>query len=251
MTTKKARKKQSADAAKPPPAKAPPNRPFAALAKKAAAKKADDDAPGKPSAGKPSAPTRTAPPRGATTASKSDDLVSFEAYMRGAPRIAGTSRRIPKTVSSIDEIPKSEVVDLDEPARSRLRALVDGALRFEVMDDGDVVEGRRLDVDPRELRRLRQQRYPIDGTLDLHGMSGEVARTNVDRFLTRRRSEGDRAVLVVHGKGKHSPGGSAVLRGEIGAWLSQGASAREVLAFASVPEQDGPSGAVMVLLAKR
>ena len=82
-------------------------------------------------------------------------------------------------------------------------------------------------------------------------MSSEVARTNVERFLTRRRSEGDRAVLVVHGKGKHSAGGSAVLRGEIGAWLSQGSSAREVLAFASIPEHDGPSGAVMVLLAKR
>jgi DNA-nicking Smr family endonuclease len=240
------------------PPEPPPNRPFAALAKKAAAerKAASEARPEKAAAAKPAksvreggATKKSDAPKSAAT-KKAEDVASFDAYMRGVERLPAKSKRIPKTASAIDEVPKAEAVDLDAPARLRLRALVDGALRFEVTDDGDVVEGRRLDVDPRELRRLRRQAYGVDGTLDLHGLNAEVARTTVERFLSRRRNEGDRAVLVVHGKGRHSAG-SAVLRGEIGAWLSQGASARDVLAFASVPEPDGPSGAVLILLAKR
>jgi DNA-nicking Smr family endonuclease len=222
--------------AKKKPEEAPPFRPFKALAKKTAAPRA---APPPPRAPEPA----TAEPESAPA--------SFDAYMHGVKRLEGASRRIPRTVSKLEAPAKASAVDLDAPARAELARLVHGSLRFEVTDDGDVVEGRRLDVDPRELRRLRRQAYGIDGSVDLHGMSSEAARGAIERFLKRRRAEGDRAVLLIHGKGKHSTRGTAVLRGEIGAWLSQGASAREVLAFASVPEPEGPSGAVLVLLAKR
>jgi DNA-nicking Smr family endonuclease len=39
-----------------------------------------------------------------------------------------------------------------------------------------------------------------------------------------------------------------VLRGEIAAWLSQGASSRHVAAFATARASDGGEGAVYVLL---
>jgi DNA-nicking Smr family endonuclease len=55
-------------------------------------------------------------------------------------------------------------------------------------------------------------------------------------------------VLVVHGKGQHSPRGMGVLRGEIAAWLSQGASSEHVAAFATSSVADGGEGAVYVLL---
>lgn len=151
----------------------------------------------------------------------------------------------------------------DRAAREELAAFVSEALRFEVVDDGGALEGRRLDVDPRELRRLRQLSYAVDGKLDLHGHNVASARLAVERFLARRRSQGDRAILIVHGRGTHAPRGDAILRGELGAWLSQGEAARHVLAFASVADnprhartvarQDGSSdsGAVFVLLAKR
>jgi DNA-nicking Smr family endonuclease len=53
---------------------------------------------------------------------------------------------------------------------------------------------------------------------------------------------------VVHGKGEHSPQGVGVLRGEMAAWLSQGASSQHVAAFASAAERDGGEGAIYVLL---
>jgi DNA-nicking Smr family endonuclease len=123
-------------------------------------------------------------------------------------------------------------------------------MRFEVIDDGTSLEGRRLDVDPREVGRLRRAQYPIDGTLDLHGKTVPDAKAAVVEFVARRRRQGDRAILIVHGKGLHSSRGHAVLRGELGAWLSQGIAARHVLAFASRLEGDERSGALAVLLAK-
>lgn len=238
--------KKKAKKGRTPPAKRAPEdatfRPFARIDRRTAAPKreaaVDDKRP------------KAVP---ASTAKAEPALeVGFSAYMQGVDQLARKPRRLPATVSSLEPPAETggELPDLDAPARERLAAFVAEGIRFEVLDDGTVIEGRRLDVDPRELRRLRQRHYPVDGRLDLHGSSAEDARSALTRFIARRRREGDRALLVIHGKGKHSPRGQAVLRGEIGAWLSQGAAARHVLAFASVPDPDGASGAVMVLLAK-
>jgi DNA-nicking Smr family endonuclease len=62
------------------------------------------------------------------------------------------------------------------------------------------------------------------------------------------RARGERCVLVIHGKGEHSPQGAGVLRGEMAAWLSQGAASEHVAAFTTAGEHDGGEGAVYVLL---
>ena len=183
---------------------------------------------------------------------------AFEAHMRGVRPLDARAQRIPRTASSLAGAPGSArketrsggATDKDGPARDRLHAIVTDAIRFEVTDDGTHLEGRRVDVDPRELRRLRTMRYAVDGKLDLHGLTVTQARAAVASFLAKRASEGDRAVVVIHGKGKHSPRGDAVLRGELGAWLSQGSAARSVLAFASVVDQAGESGSLFILLTR-
>jgi len=135
-----------------------------------------------------------------------------------------------------------------EAVHEHLRALVEGATRFEVADDGRRVEGRRVDLPLDALRRLRRGLLPVDARLDLHGMSVAEARRHLDLFLRTMRSRAEKCVLVIHGKGDHSPGGQAVLRGEISAWLSQGVSSEHVAAFATAREPDGGEGAVYVLL---
>ncbi len=135
-----------------------------------------------------------------------------------------------------------------EAVRDHLRTLVEGGTRFEVSDDGRRVEGRRLDLPPDALRKLRRGVMPIDGRTDLHGLGADAARAHLETFLRDKRTRGERCVLVVHGKGEHSPGGQGVLRGEIAAWLSQGKASEHVAAFASAGEEDGGTGAVYVLL---
>jgi DNA-nicking Smr family endonuclease len=136
----------------------------------------------------------------------------------------------------------------DDAVRNHLRALVEDRARFEVSDDGARVEGRRIDLPVTALRRLRRGEVPVDGRIDLHGMVLAEARTQLDRFVGTMRARGERCLLVIHGKGTHSPGGLGVLRGEISAWLSQGPASEHIAAFATACPDDGGEGAVYVLL---
>ncbi len=56
-------------------------------------------------------------------------------------------------------------------------------------------------IEPRLRRKLGRGRVPIEGTLDLHGMTREQARGALGRFLAARALRGDRTVLVITGKG--------------------------------------------------
>ncbi|AUX46162.1 uncharacterized protein SOCE26_076670 [Sorangium cellulosum] len=200
----------------------------------------------------PAAPSAGAAARAAAelAAPRPVDPETFAIYMAGVRVLEDRANRIPVTASRVERAAlPTRAADPDEDARSRMRSLVIEGIKFEITDDGERLEGRRLDVDPRELRRLRRARYAIDGTLDLHGLRLEAARDAVEAFVCKRQRDGDRVVAVVHGKGSHSPGGYAVLRGEIAAWLSHGRVARHVAAFATAPDAEGGAGAVLVLLA--
>ncbi|WP_438015203.1 Smr/MutS family protein [Sorangium sp. So ce315] len=188
---------------------------------------------------------------GAEPAPRPVDPETFAIYMAGVRVLEDRVNRIPITASRVERAALPTLaVDPDEDARSRMRSLVIDGIKFEITDDSERMEGRRLDVDPRELRRLRRARYGIDGTLDLHGLRLEAARDAVEAFVCKRQRDGDRVVSIVHGKGNHSPGGHAVLRGEIAAWLSHGRVARHVAAFATAPDNEGGAGALLVLLAR-
>jgi DNA-nicking Smr family endonuclease len=208
------------------------------------------------------APRRAAEPVDGEANDEEAERRRFAQLMRGVRPLAGArARRVHRAEEAADggrrpvdgagsSVARSLPGDPDGGARERLEALVAEGVRFEVFDDGETLEGRRLDVDPREIRKLRQLRYAIDGTLDLHGLGSAEARQKVEAFLRRRRLSGDRAVVIVHGKGLHSARGVPVLRGEIAAWLSQGKAQRDVAAFASVTDRLGGAGSVCVLLAR-
>jgi DNA-nicking Smr family endonuclease len=137
----------------------------------------------------------------------------------------------------------------DEAVRAHLRALVSGGeARFEIHDDGARIEGRRLDVDPKIVRRLRRGELIVDLRCDLHGLTAAEARARLEDVLPRARQRGERVLLVIHGKGQNSPGGKGVLRGEMAAWLSQGPASVHVAAFTTAAAEDGGEGAVYVIL---
>jgi DNA-nicking Smr family endonuclease len=189
------------------------------------------------------------------TRHESDDELTFHRMMGGVTPI-DRGLRIP-----VGEVPASERLprkpfDIQKKAREEAEAvlehlhhLVDDAVRFEVIDDGKRVEGRRLDVPPNLVRELRRGLLPIDGELDLHGLGAVEARERLLDFLATQRARGERCVLIIHGKGEHSVvPRQGVLRGEISAWLSQGRAREHVAAFATARENDGGEGAVYVAL---
>lgn len=221
-------------------------RPFEKLAAKPKkAKKAstsDVSVPDKP----PASTSKQASSEATTT-----DAETFAMFMAGVRSLDDQrAGRVPLSGEKVEPRKALPGKDLDEDARAALQMLVAEGARFEVIDDGARIEGRRLDVDPRELRRLRRGAYSIDGRLDLHGMNAGEARRHVESFVRKRRKDGDRVVALIVGRGNHSPRGIGVLRGEIAAWLSQGPVAHHVAAFASAPEDEGGPGVVLALLAR-
>jgi len=190
--------------------------------------------------------------------SAADDEVTFHRLMSGvAPLDTGGKQRVPvssqATPGNLTErraAVAARAQQEEDEVHAQLDGLVAGALRFEVTDDGAHLEGRRSDVRPDAVRKLRHGQFPIDARLDLHGLRAQEAKDKLVDFLRVASSRGERCVLVIHGKGEHSPFGVGVLRGEIAAWLSQGRGSHVVLAFASAQEPDGGSGATYVLLGR-
>jgi DNA-nicking Smr family endonuclease len=207
-------------------------------------------------ASKKSAPSPTA--KSTAPAEPEDEVLSFHRLFAGvAPLDRSRAGRVPR--QRIERSAAAEQASRygaeteraeAEAVHERLRTLVEGATRFEVADDGEHVEGRRVDVPMSALRRLRRGLLPIDGRADLHGLTVDEARVRLDVFLRAMRTRGERCVLVIHGKGRHSVAGVAVLRGEVSAWLSQGAASAHVAAFATARSEDGGQGAMYVLLRK-
>jgi DNA-nicking Smr family endonuclease len=230
----------------------PPDSPFFRPFEKLAAKKKKAPKPASKSENsgreKPSTRTATEAKKDASGPSESETFAMFMAGVRSLEDQRAS--RVPLSGEKPVERKAAPATDLDADARAALQMLVAAGARFEVVDDGERIEGRRLDVDPRELRRLRRGAYSIDGRIDLHGLTAGEARRQVELFVRKRRGDGDRVVAIIVGRGNHSPRGIGVLRGEIAAWLSQGPVAHHVAAFASAPEDEGGPGVVLALLAR-
>jgi DNA-nicking Smr family endonuclease len=198
------------------------------------------------------APRREAP---RTASSAPDDELNFHRMMSGViPLDRGGKSRIPMTADVEPGAQRMKTAEVQaraaieaEKALDHLHSLVEDVARFEVSDDGHHVEGRRVDAPPDLMRSLRRGLLPVDGRLDLHGMSAPQAQEALIEFLRTMRARNERCVLVIHGKGDRHAGGG-VLRGEIAAWLSQGKAREQVAAFATARDEDGGEGAVYVAL---
>jgi DNA-nicking Smr family endonuclease len=95
------------------------------------------------------------------------------------------------------------------------------------------------------LKKLRKGYFGLDADIDLHGLNSREALQQLLRFLHHCVEDGSRCVLIVHGKGYHSPDNQPVLKNDMNLWLRQH---KDVLAFCSAPSKVGGAGALLVLL---
>ncbi|MFK7897854.1 MAG: Smr/MutS family protein [Myxococcota bacterium] len=103
-------------------------------------------------------------------------------------------------------------------------------------------------VSDTELFALRRGNPEPEERIDLHGTRRDAAGRLVAQRLESARARGLRSVLIVHGHGKRSEIGETVLKQALPKWLTQGASAKSVLAFTPAPKNMGGEGATIVLL---
>ncbi|RWA97405.1 MAG: DNA mismatch repair protein MutS [Mesorhizobium sp.] len=102
-------------------------------------------------------------------------------------------------------------------------------------------------LDEPTLDKLSKGRLPIEGRVDLHGMTQDEAYSLLFSFLHRAHAGGVRYVLVITGKGSSS-GGDGVLRRAVPAWLSTPAFRPLVSSHDHAARNHGGSGALYIRL---
>ncbi len=110
----------------------------------------------------------------------------------------------------------------------------------------DVLAWKKTGVQEAVFRKLRQGRYPVEDSLDLHRHSVRQARTALFAFLQQALARGQRMVLVLHGRGERGAT-PARIKSHVAFWLPQHP---DVIALHSAQRQQGGTGALYVLLRK-
>ena len=102
-------------------------------------------------------------------------------------------------------------------------------------------------LDRPTLDRLSKGKLPIEGRVDLHGMTQDQAYSLLLSFLSRAYAGGVRYVLVITGKGSSS-GGEGVLRRAVPAWLKTAPFRMLVSSHDHAARNHGGSGALYIRL---
>jgi len=167
-----------------------------------------------------------------------EDLALWRKVTSGVTPLKKQSMRL-QDAASINEpaseakpsssyFPKATPVEL--PSRSNLPELS---------------HGKAPGMDKRTAQKLRRGQVPIDGSLDLHGMTQAEAHPVLNRFLAFSAAQGRRCVSVVTGKGFR---GEGVLRAEVPRWLNQSPNRELVLSFSYGAPNQGGTGALIIML---
>lgn len=121
------------------------------------------------------------------------------------------------------------------------------ALDVPMVGAHDALSHRRPSVPESVLRALRRGEYPVEGELDLHGMTLNQAKRALHGFLSSALARHLGCVRIIHGKGLRSGSDGPVLKTTVNALLRKTSS---VVAYVSARPADGGTGAVYVLLAQ-
>lgn len=156
---------------------------------------------------------------------------------KGAHRPEQTQKQTPGMVE------RRKAAQRDETVYNNELAVGD---EVKQLDPFDILNFSRPGVQHGVFKNLRQGKYEIHSTLDLHGLSVEQSRQAVWGFIKDCNKQGVRCALITHGKGQ-GRAEPAKLKSCVAHWLPQIDS---VLAFHSAQKQHGGLGATYVLFKK-
>jgi DNA-nicking Smr family endonuclease len=109
-------------------------------------------------------------------------------------------------------------------------------------------KGEGKGIEPGRKHRIARERDPIGARLDLHGLDQDRARAMLEAFLRRAWDAGERAVLVITGKGVR---GDGVLRRRAPEWLAAPHLAAIVAGVSEAHRRHGGEGALYVALKRK
>jgi DNA-nicking Smr family endonuclease len=122
-----------------------------------------------------------------------------------------------------------------------------GQLKLDVTFMDQLPEDEELKpMGANRLRQLKRGVISVERQLDLHGLSRTEALAALPSFLQSAIAHGEKAALVITGKGINSPA-EPVLQQAVAGWLRE-AGKKQVVEFAPAPREMGGSGAFVVFL---
>lgn len=124
------------------------------------------------------------------------------------------------------------------------------SVAFRFPDPTDRHRAAAPGINDRLLTALARGEPEPEERIDLHGTRAREAQRLLAQRLESASAREVRCVLIVHGRGRGSATGEAVLREGLPDWLTRGSLAGRVLAFAPAPQRMGGQGATLVLLRK-
>ncbi len=173
-----------------------------------------------------------------------DDFSLFAREMQGVRRIrvdqADTGKK-PSADKKNLSLARQRAVQVDEEIK------MDGLSDQYVLDVApeEFLLWGRDGVQDSQLRRLKAGQITFEGSIDLHGMTVERARSELWAFLAEALRLEVRCVRVTHGKSNRLDGRKPMLKSHVNTWLRQH---DKVLGFCSCHPRHGGTGAVYVLL---
>ena len=188
----------------------------------------------------------TTPPPKAEPQRAADDTELFFQAMSGVEPLAGKLR---KPSSAKPPSPVKAVVRKIEENEQKLFLEAINGLKLDVRFDDNVSEDPAA-TKPRSsrLRQLRRGTVRLDYELDLHGLTRDEALDALTMFIGGAFRRRQQAVLVITGRGNHSPE-EPVLKKAVEKWLRE--TGKDMVAeFLQAPRQLGGDGAIVVFLKK-
>jgi len=144
---------------------------------------------------------------------------------------------------------KRQQNEQENAAKQRDIALFEEAMeQLESVPNKEGVGAVSLATDDVEwVKSSTKQSILTQARLDLHGCTEAEALFRLKRFVRECSEDRVSPIIVITGKGQHSPGKRAVLKPAVTAWL-QSEGARYVRALGDAPRASGGAGALVVWL---
>lgn len=142
----------------------------------------------------------------------------------------------------------------DDPPKPASDDKMHAASAMAIPPEAPPAPQKKLSVTPAldrpTLTKLSRGKLPIEGRVDLHGMTQSEAYALLLSFLQRAQANDIRFVLIITGKG-FSSGGDGVLRRQVPAWLATPPFRTLVSSHDVSARHHGGDGALYVRLRKR
>ena len=109
-----------------------------------------------------------------------------------------------------------------------------------------------IDVEKNKLKRIKNGKIRIEGTIDLHGLALKEAEKQLQIFIDKSFQNKKRLLLIITGKGKNSKpdifGNTRTIKSEINKWISDSFYTDKVQYISHALEKHGGSGAFYFFL---